>query len=272
MNTLLKILCGMLFFYAAYCAFLFFMQRQILFPRGLIPTPPQPEGGLAGIEKIWLDTPSGKIEAWFLPPVPDNSSQPAPAVIFGHGNGELIDFWPDSLKRFSEIGLGLLLVEYPGYGRSAGSPSQKSITEAFVAAYDNLAGRKDTDPERIIFFGRSLGGAAVCALTAHRPSAALILMSAFTRVRDFTSRYLAPAFLVRDPFDNLAAVQKYRKPVLIIHGRNDTIIPYSHGQALHRASRLGKLIPYPAGHNDCPPDWKIFWQDIETFLLDIGII
>jgi fermentation-respiration switch protein FrsA (DUF1100 family) len=97
-------------------------------------------------------------------------------------------------------------------------------------------------------------------------------MSAFTRVRAFTSRYLAPGFLVRDPFDNLAAVQNYQKPVLIIHGRNDTIIPYSHGQALYRASRRGKMVTYQSGHNDCPPDWKIFWQDIETFLHDIGII
>lgn len=272
MNAVLKILSGMLVCYMAYCVFLFFMQRQILFPRSLIPSPSQPAGVLSGIEEIWLDTPSGKVEAWFLSPALEPSSQPAPAVIFGHGNGELIDAWPQALKRFTEIGIGLLLVEYPGYGRSAGSPSQNSITDAFVAAYDILAARKDTDSARIIFFGRSLGGAAVCALTAHRPSAALVLMSAFTRVRSFTSKYLAPGFLVRDPFDNLAAVQIYQKPVLIIHGQNDTIIPYSHGQALYQASHRGKLITYQAGHNDCPPDWKIFWQDIETFLHDIGII
>ena len=272
MNALLKILFWKLVCYAAYCVFLFFLQRQFLFPRSLIPSPPQPQGGLSGIEEIWLDTPAGKVEAWFLPPDRKHSSRPAPAVIFGHGNGELIDYWPQSFKRFTEIGIGLLLVEYPGYGRSAGSPSQKSITDAFIAAYDVLAARKDTDSARIIFFGRSLGGAAVCALTAHRPSAALVLMSAFTRVRAFTSRYLAPGFLVRDPFDNLAAVQNYQKPVLIMHGRNDTIIPYSHGQALYRASRRGKLVTYHAGHNDCPPDWSIFWQDIEIFLHDIGII
>ena len=272
MNALLKIVSWMLVCYAAYCVFLFFMQRQILFPRGLIPTPPQPDEGLPGIEEIWLDTPSGKVEAWFLPATLEVPSQGAPAVIFGHGNGELIDYWPQTLRAFPEMGIGLLLVEYPGYGRSSGSPSQKSITDAFVAAYDILAARNDTDSDRIFFFGRSLGGAAVCALTAHRPSAALVLMSAFTRVRAFTLKYLAPGFLVRDPFDNLAAVQNYQKPVLIIHGRSDTIIPYSHGQALYKASHRGKLITYLAGHNDCPPDWNIFWQDIETFLQDIGII
>ncbi len=262
MNALLKIFSWLFVCYAAYCVFLFFMQRQILFPRSLIPTPPQPDEDLPGVEEIWLDTPSGKVEAWFLPANREDSPQGAPAVIFAHGNGELIDYWPQTLKRFTEMGIGLLLVEYPGYGRSAGSPSQKSITDAFVTAYDILAARNDTDTDRIIFFGRSLGGAAVCALMAHRPSAALVLMSAFTRVRAFTSRYLAPGFLVRDPFDNLSAVQNYQKPVLVIHGKSDTIIPYSHGQALYKASHRGKLITYQAGHNDCPPDWNIFWQDI----------
>ena len=81
MNALLKILFWTLVCYAAYCVFLFFMQRQILFPRSLIPSPPQPQGGLSGIEEIWLDTPAGKVEAWFLPPALEPSSQPAPAVI-----------------------------------------------------------------------------------------------------------------------------------------------------------------------------------------------
>ena len=111
MNAMLKILSWLLVCYTAYCVFLFFMRRQILFPRSLIPSPPQPEGGLPGIEEIWLDTPSGKVEAWFLPADRKHSSRPAPAVVFGHGNGELIDYWPQSFKRFTEIGIGLLLVE-----------------------------------------------------------------------------------------------------------------------------------------------------------------
>ena len=79
-------------------------------------------------------------------------------VIFAHGNGELIDYWPDELKKFNDFGLGVLLVEYPGYGRSDGTPTQKSISEAFEAAYDMLVSRPDVDAERIILFGRSVGG------------------------------------------------------------------------------------------------------------------
>jgi fermentation-respiration switch protein FrsA (DUF1100 family) len=57
-----------------------------------------------------------------------------------------------------------------------------------------------------------------------------------------------------------------------MHGKRDSIIPFSHGTALHRAAKQGKLITYEAGHNDCPPDWNLFWKDIETFLREIEII
>jgi fermentation-respiration switch protein FrsA (DUF1100 family) len=183
----------------------------------------------------------------------------------------LIDSWPEALKRVPAMGVGLLLVEYPGYGRSAGSPSQESISETFTRAYDTLAARPDVDPARNVFFGRSLGGGAVCDLAAKRPAAALILMSCFTSVRSFAIRYLAPSFLIRDPFDNLAVVRDYSGPVLVIHGRFDEIIPFGHGNTLHAAARNGKMIAYDAGHNDCPPDWSVFWRDVEEFLKANGI-
>ena len=272
MPPLLKYIFWPLCIYMTYCGLLFLLQRQIMFPRGMIPQPAPSAQKIPGLEKIWLETESGKVESWLLPPVSGSVTGPAPAVIFGHGNGELIDFWPDDLERFTQLGIALLLVEYPGYGRSTGSPSQQSITEAFVAAYDVLTSRKDIDSTRIVLFGRSLGGGAVCALSVKRPSAALILMSTFTSARSFAKRYLVPSFLVRDPLDNLAAVEKYKGPILVMHGRHDAVIPFSHGTTLHKAAGQGKLIAYEAGHNDCPPDWNVFWKDIEAFLRSNGII
>jgi fermentation-respiration switch protein FrsA (DUF1100 family) len=259
--------------YIAYCLLLFLLQRQIMFPRGMIPTPASSSAPrIRGLEKIWLECDFGKVEAWYIPPESGRQPGPAPAVIFGHGNGELIDFWPEELYGFARLGIALLLVEYPGYGRSAGSPSQTSISETFVAAYDVLSSRPDVDRTRIIFFGRSLGGGAVCALAAARPSAALILMSTFTAARSFAKRYLAPSFLVRDAFDNLAVVQNYPAPILIMHGRHDTVIPFSHAIELQKAAKYGKLITYEAGHNDCPPDWQVFWKHVRSFLRTNKII
>jgi len=272
MHPLLKYLIWPLLLYVAYCCILFLIQRQILYPRYLIPTPLTSPQKVPGLEQIWLDTEFGKVESWLFPPSIENTTDPAPAVIFAHGNGELIDFWPDELKTFTRFGLALLLVEYPGYGRSAGKPSQKRITEVFIAAYDVLTARKDIDSTRIVLFGRSLGGGAVCALAAKRPSKALILMSTFTSVGSFASRYLVPKFLVRDPFDNMAIVSSYSGPILFLHGKYDNIIPFRHGIALNKAAKNSKLMAYDAGHNDCPPNWDVFWQHIESFLREVEII
>ena len=152
MPTLLKYVLWPLLLYTAYCGLLFLLQRQIVFPRYQIPQPAQDEQPIDGLEKFWLDTDSGKVEAWFIPPDNFQTATPAPAVIFGHGNGELIDFWPGELRKFNRLGVAVMMVEYPGYGRSAGTPSEQSISHTFVAAYDMLVSRKDVDPSRIVFW------------------------------------------------------------------------------------------------------------------------
>jgi len=271
LNILVKIATWSIFIYLAYLGLMFLMQRQMMFPCGLIEVPKE-SLDIPGLERIWIHTSFGKVETWFLPLSDKYGSKPTPVVMFAHGNGELIDFWPQELKNFNRMGLGVLLVEYPGYGRSEGSPSQATVEETFIAAYDALAARKDVDASKIILFGRSLGGGAVCALAAQRPTAALILMSTFTSARSFASKYLAPKFMVRDPFDNLTAVKSYPGPVLVMHGRFDEVIPYRHGVSLNQVARHSKLITYPSGHNDCPPNWDVFWQDVASFLQDAGIV
>ncbi|MFC1799169.1 alpha/beta hydrolase [Thermodesulfobacteriota bacterium] len=261
---MLKIAASAFLLYLVYCGLLFLLQRQIIYPRYMLGDVPSKAPESPKRETIWFDTDAGRVEAWFI--APENTKSPFPAVVFAHGNGELIDYWPDELDRFTKLGIGLMLVEYPGYGRSEGAPTQQRIEKVFVDAYDFLLSRKDVDSDRIVLFGRSLGGGAVCALVKRRPAAAMILMSSFTSVRSFAIRYLAPGFLIRDPFDNLSAVKSYNGPILFIHGKYDEIIPYKHGLALHQASRNGKMITYDSGHNDCPPDWNRFWQDIEAFL------
>jgi hypothetical protein len=193
-------------------------------------------------------------------------------VIFAHGNAELIDFWPEYLRPLSRNGIHLLLVEYPGYGRSKGRPSEKSITRVFAAAYDQLVARNTVDPGSIILFGRSIGGGAICSLAKARPSAGLILLSTFTSIRSFAPRYGLFPFMIRDPMDNLEVLKKYPRPVLILHGKQDELIPFSHAKTLVSASRNTRLIAYDCGHNDCPPDWHLFWNDVFAFLREHSMI
>jgi len=267
---LLKLIVGACIVYLLYCGALFLLQRQMIYPRYLMGGPgadaPLPEG----VERLWVETPGGRVEAWYMPA--DKAVGPAAAVIFAHGNAERIDDLPAEFRPLTALGLGVLLVEYPGYGRSPGAPSQASITAAMTAAYDVLVSRPEVDPSRIVIYGRSLGGGAACALAARRPSAAMILASTFTSVRSFARRYGVPAFLVRDPFDNLAVVAAYPQPLLVVHGRRDEVIAYRHGEALYRAAPSGRLLTYDCGHNDCPPDRRQFVRDLSGFLTTAGII
>ncbi len=265
-----KILVAAVAAYALYCAALFLLQRQMLFPRHLAPAPgPKQEPAPTGISSRWIEYPGGRVEAWFLPP--GAGARPAPAMIFAHGNAERIDDLVPEFLPFSGLGIGVLLVEYPGYGRSPGAPSQATITAAMTAAYDDLVSRPGVDPARVVLYGRSLGGGAVCALAARRPSAAMILASSFTSVRSFARRYGLPGFLVRDPFDNLAVVRRYGQPLLVVHGRRDEVIPFAHGEALFRAAPQGRLLAWDCGHNDCPPDGDRFLSDLADFLGGAGI-
>ena len=271
-KRVVQVILGALLLYVAYCCLLFLFQRQVVFPRHHIGAPLGMAKGIPGLERIWLKTSDGKVEAWFLPATTNPGGGAAPAVIFAHGNAELIDFWPHDFGPATALGMGVLLVEYPGYGRSEGSPSQRSITEAFVAAYDALAAREDVDRARIALLGRSLGGGAACCLAAKRPSAALMLLSTFTSLWACASRFLVPGFLVLDPFDSLAVVGSYAGPVLVMHGKKDTLIPYRHGLALFQAAKDGTMLSYDCRHNDCPPSWHAFWQDATPFLRDAGIL
>ena len=187
--------------------------------------------------------------------------------MFGHGNGELIDYWPDAFDEPRRWGVAVLLVEYPGYGRSAGSPSEATIAATFRGAYDWAIERGGVDPDRIVGYGRSLGGAAVAGLSRERRLAALILESSFTSTRPFARRFGAPGFLVRDPFDNVAAVEAFEGPLLVIHGAHDEIIPTDHGRTL---ARVGGVVLHelPCGHNDCPRSWPL----IKQFLVNARIV
>lgn len=246
----------------------------MIFPRGY--AQPLADGGASvpGLERLEVTSDEGPVEAYFLPGEGVSARSPGPVVVFAHGNAELIDYWTTDLDPYRRLGVSVFLPEFRGYGRSAGSPSEDSIRSDYVAFYDQLITRDDVDPERIVFHGRSLGGGAACALARERAPAAMILQSSFESVAKIARRFFVPRFLVRDPFDNLGAIRALEPKLLVIHGRRDVTIPFSHGEALAAASPRARLVAYDAGHNDCPPrnETANYWHEIKVFLVDAGII
>jgi len=265
-HPLIRMVVIVAFAYAGYAILCFLAQRSLIYPGRSITVAAQPPAASTGLVPLWLDTRDGRVESWFLPAREASSGVRRPVVIFFHGNGEVIDFLPEQAEGFREMGMGVLLVEYPGYGRSGGAPSEVNITAAAVAAYDAVTRRPDVDPARIIAFGRSLGGGAACALARERPVAALVLQSPFTSLRPFARQMFLPGFLLRDVFDNRQVVAVFTGPVLILHGSRDDIIPFTQGKELARAARDGQLVELSCAHNDCPPDWRKFYGIIGAFL------
>lgn len=240
-------------------------QRYILYPA---PSGAGPRPQITGALQLDVPYAEGPIEGWLVPGQGVTARTPGPVIIYTHGNAELAEHTLEWLRPYRARGWSVALLEYRGYGRVPGRPSQAHIVADAVKFYDQLAAHPLIDPQRVVFHGRSLGGGVAVALHAQRPAAALILESTFTSVRAFAAQFFAPEFLVLDPWPTLEVLQSAEVPVLIFHGTQDTVIPVAHGHALARAARHGTYIERTCGHNDCPSDAP-YWQAIDTHLAQV---
>ncbi len=261
---IMKLFFWLFTFYLLYAALFYFFQRKLIYPVSFIPELDISTNSNR-FEKYFITSENYNVEAFFFP-AKAGSIQKQPLMIIAHGNATLIDFWIDFLDKPVDMGINVLLVEYPGYGRSSGKPSQQLITDIFVKALDQFSKDKRVDAKRIIFFGRSLGGGVVCSLARQRIPAALILSSTFTSVSSFAGQYFLPGFLARDPYDNLGFLKKYSGPLMIIHGNNDRTIPISHSEKLLEIRPDAIFVNYHSDHNNTPPDWDDFWNKVNHFL------
>jgi fermentation-respiration switch protein FrsA (DUF1100 family) len=216
------------------------------------------------VEQVWIDSDDGeKVEAWF---VASKSVRPMPAVVFFHGNAELIDHNYPMAEEYRLRGLSTLLVEYRGYGRSGGTPSQKAIVADSIKFVDWLKQKEGVDPARIFIHGRSLGTGVAAQVAAARPPVALILESPFTSIASFASRMGVPGFLVRNPYRTDKVLPGLACPILILHSRGDEIIPFSHGEKLKALVPSATLVELKGGHNDPLAEQEAYWSSIETLL------
>lgn len=225
-------------------------QRAMMFPGTLLSSPPL-ETLLQPGEEVWrVDGSAWAYEAAFLPA--GGGEAPAAAVLYFGGNFERVADNLASLRTLSARGVHVLAAEYPGYGAAPGRPSKAALVEQAVRLYDRLAADPRVDPTRIAAVGRSLGSGPASALAAERRLRAVVLFSPFSSMARIARGYLAPPQLLRDPFDNEAALRAHRGPLLVVHGRRDWTLPFEHGQRLVDGHRQGRMLALDAcGHNDC---------------------
>jgi pimeloyl-ACP methyl ester carboxylesterase len=243
---------------------LFYAEAHTFFSGALRKAPPQPHG--PGIEVLSVAVAGATSESLFLPAT-DSATGAKPLVIFAHGNSALIDDWLVELDSFRQRGIGVLLVEYPGYGRSTGAPSETSIRAAFAGAYDLIIADSRVDASRIVGFGQSFGGAAITLLAQDRPLRALILMSTFASLE-----VLRPGDgATRDYYNSVQVVSRYPGSVLVIHGRKDPRIPWQQGQQLAAAAPHSTFLLYDCAHDCWHSQVLPFWHDATPFLAQAGI-
>jgi fermentation-respiration switch protein FrsA (DUF1100 family) len=154
-------------------------------------------------------------------------------------------------------GYAVLQVEYPGYGRSGGSPSEASLTASLTAAYDWARASGGFAEPHIVGYGRSLGGGAIAQLAARRPLAALVLESTFVNLEDVVMAYGVPRPLLLNHFDTAAVLRAYPGPVLLLHGTGDRVFPTANARTLAATARHATLHLENCGHADCPPQWEL---------------
>lgn len=202
-----------------------------------------------------------QIAAYYLPP-PDGS---APVVLFSHGNAEDIGHLRPFIQAYHLHGFGMLAYDYRGYGLSEGTPSEQNTYADIEAAWRYLTEQEKIAPSRIIIHGRSVGsGPSVWLAERHTP-AGLILESPFVSAYRVMTRIPLIPF---DKYNNLARIKKVDCPVLVIHGRNDRVVPFWHGQTLYNAANDPKHHYWVdnAGHNDLLDHaGQTYWTTLQTF-------
>lgn len=225
-----------------------FQARLIYFPDRGVHATPQARG--LAFEAVRLHTDDAvELDAWFVP------AEPARGVLlFCHGNAGNISHRLESLAIFHDLGLSTLIFDYRGYGRSTGTPSEEGTYRDAAAAWRYLVENRGIPPNRVVLFGRSLGAAVAIRLAVQQESAALIVESSFTSVPELAAEvypWLPVRWLVRFRYNNLDRIARLDVPLLVVHSRDDEIIPYHHGRRLFDAARGQKqLLEIRGGHND----------------------
>ena len=251
MRVLVNILLSSLIAYALMLLLVFlFQSRLVYFPhvaRELVGTPK-----VAGLEfeEVRLRTADDVVlHGWWVP-----AREPRGAALIFHGNAGNISHRIGYLTMFARLGYSSLLVDYRGYGKSGGAPSEEGTYRDAEAAWLHLVETRKVAARDIVIFGESLGGAVATWLAARHPPRALVLASTFTSVTGLGQQvypWLPVRLLARIKYDNLERIPLIAAPVLIAHSRNDEIVPFSHGEALFAAAREPKqFMVMSGGHND----------------------
>jgi fermentation-respiration switch protein FrsA (DUF1100 family) len=252
MRTLVSILTIAISIYVVLALMLYLFQGRMVFlsnlpDRALITSPSDAD---LDYENVSLTTSDNeRLHGWYIP-----SANPRGVLLFFHGNAGNISHRLDSIKIFHELDLDTLIIDYRGYGQSTGKTSEQGTYHDAQAAWDYLINTRRIPANRIIVFGRSLGGAIGAWLGVQHTPAAVIIESSFSSGEDMAHRlypFLPARMITRLQYPVVDYAGRLNCPVLVVHSRHDEIIPFAMGQAIYAAVKQHKrFLEIRGDHNN----------------------
>jgi len=237
--------------YLGLCVVLTTCQSRMVYqPRSRMDATPK-DLGLDYEEVRFRTADEVELFGWYIP-----AADPRGVVVVCHGNAGNISGRLYTIDTLGELGLDVFIFDYRGYGRSKGKPSEKGAYLDADAAWRYVTETRSIDPGRVVFFGRSLGGAVAAHLASERPVGALIVESTFSSARDVARHYwpfLPVRWLLRCDYATVDYVRSISCPIMVIHSPDDGIIPFRQGRKVFEAAREPKTFLQISGdHNDRP--------------------
>jgi fermentation-respiration switch protein FrsA (DUF1100 family) len=241
----MELIAWLVAIYALICAVVYFGNRAfIYFPDPVRVAPAKV--GLTAVEEVELVTADHvTLVGWHA-----RAKQGKPTILYFHGNASNAANRAPRVETMVQDGFGVFYLNNRGYGGSGGKPTEeKNIADA-IAAYDHLVGL-GVPTNTIVAYGESLGSGQAIRLAAERPLAAIVLESPLTSIIDVakaTYFWLPLSLLITDKYDNEENIRSVTTPVLVLHGKQDGIIPSEMGLRVFRAANPPKKIEiYPSG-------------------------
>jgi len=247
--------------------FFIFQSRYIYYPERVLSADP----GSIGLhfESVSFETQDGvKLSGWFIP-----TESARGVILFCHGNAGNISHRLDSIQIFHQLGLDVFIFDYRGYGQSQGKPTEQGTYTDVEAAWRYLVEERQVSPDDVIVFGRSLGAAVAVWLAQSHTPRALILESTFTSLPDIAARlypYLPVRLLLRFEYNTAEYLGRVNCPVLIVHSRDDEIMPFSHGRQLFEiANEPKEFLEITGTHNEgFVTSGKHYEEGLNAFILE----
>lgn len=237
--------------------FYFFEGRTLYYPMNYLEATPA-DLGIPFEEGEFKASDGVSLHGWYLP----SEARGAKTILFLHGNAGNISHRLQPLALFHKLGLAVLILDYRGYGKSGGKPSEKGLYRDAAAAYEYLLRVKKTEPTNIILFGESLGGAVAIELASKVPVGAVVCEGTFSSALDMGNAYfpfLPIRLLLTQKYDAASKAGRLSVPKIFIHSRQDEIVPYPLARKLFEAAQQPKeFVERSGGHNNYLDDPRVY--------------